>query len=101
MNCEDLSRDISTFVTPLDPLNPLDPLAPLSRNIFLYWTGNTPKLIRILRNLMYLHEHHGQGCKIVFLTPENLHEYIQVPPVFAKLSPNHQSDFIRCHVLYK
>ena len=70
------------------------------RNIFLYWIGKQYKLISILRNLIYLHSTNGIGYNVILITHENINDYIDnIPEYFYDLSPAHQADFIRVHVI--
>jgi hypothetical protein len=71
-----------------------------NRNVFIYWVGKEYKLIKILRDLMYLHSKNGEGYKLHFLTDKNINEYIKnIPEYFNKLIPAHQADFVRVHVI--
>lgn len=74
----------------------------MERNIFIYWIGKEYKLIKIFRNLIYLHSMSGKGYKVHFITPTNVTNYIEdLPNYFYKLQPAHQADFIRVHVICK
>lgn len=71
-----------------------------TRNVFLYWTGKEYKLISILRNLIYLHSTNGQGYKVILITEENIHDYVDtIPNYFSKLCPAHQADYVRVNVI--
>jgi len=71
-----------------------------TRNIFIYWVGKEYKLIRILRDLMTLHSKNGKGYKMNFITDKNIREYMKdIPDYFNSLSPVHQADIIRVHVV--
>jgi len=69
-------------------------------NIYLYWIGNEYKLIKILRNLIYLHSTNGKGYNVNLITPKNIHEYIKdLPEYFYKLCYAHQADYVRICVI--
>jgi hypothetical protein len=71
-----------------------------SRNVFLYWTGKDYTLINILRKLIYFHSTNGKGYKVHLITDKNIREYIEtIPDYFFNLSPAHQADFVRVHVV--
>jgi hypothetical protein len=70
------------------------------RNLFLYWIGHEYKLIKILRNLMYLHSKNGIGYTIHLITDQNITSYIpNIPHYFNSLLPAHQADFVRVNVI--
>ena len=70
------------------------------RNIYLYWVGKEYKLISILRDLIYLHSTNGVGYKVNLITDKNIREYVKdIPDYFSSLSPAHQADFVRVHVI--
>ena len=70
------------------------------RNVFLYWVNKEYKLIKILRNLIYLHSTSGKGYKVHLITDQNIKEYINdLPDYFFKLIPAHQADLVRVFVL--
>ncbi len=69
-------------------------------NIYLYWTGNEYKFIKILRQLIYMHSTSGKGYKVNLINHDNVKEYIPyLPDYFYKLNPAHQADFVRVCVL--
>ena len=69
-------------------------------NVFLYWVGNDYKLIKILRNLIYLHSNNGKNYIIHFINKDNIKNYITtIPDYFNDLIPAHQADFIRVNVI--
>lgn len=69
-------------------------------NIYLYWIGKEYKLIKILRNLMYLHSTNGNGYKVNLITPDNITNYIKdLPDYFYNLCPAHQADYVRVCVI--
>ena len=71
-----------------------------TRCIFLYWIGSEYKLIKILRNLIYLHSTSGKGYKVILITDKNINDYIKyIPNYFTKLCPAHQADFVRVNVI--
>lgn len=71
-----------------------------NRNIFLYWIGKEYSLIKILRNLIYLHSDNGKGYNVHLITNKNINKYIKnIPKYFNTLKPAHQADFIRVHVI--
>ena len=70
------------------------------RNIFLFWTGHEYKLIKILRDLIYLHSTNGKGYNVNLITPENVKEYVEnIPDYFHNMMPAHQADFVRVSVI--
>lgn len=72
-----------------------------SRNVYLYWTGKTYKLIDILRKLIYYHSNNGKGYNVHMITDKNVKKYIKIPPFFKDLLPAHQADYVRVNVIYK
>lgn len=71
-------------------------------NVFIYWVGNDYKVIKFLRSLIFKHSNSGNDYKVHFLNHDNLNDYIdEIPEVFWKLSPTHQSDFLRVILLNK
>ena len=71
-----------------------------TRNVYLYWVGKEYKLIKILRNLIYLHSTNGIGYTVHLITDKNVNEYVEeVPVFFNKMQPAHQADFVRVCVL--
>jgi hypothetical protein len=72
------------------------------RNVFLYWVGNEYKLIKILRQLIYLHSTNGTGYTVHLINHENLTKYIPtLPKQFFKLKPAHQADYVRVYTVCK
>ncbi len=71
-----------------------------SRNLFMYWVGKEYKLIKILRNIIYLHSKNGKGYNLHLITNENINEYVtDLPQCFNKLLPAHQADVVRVNVV--
>lgn len=71
-----------------------------NRNIFIYWVGKEYKLIKILRNLIYLHSKNGKGYNVILITEKNITEYIKdIPQYFNNLCPAHQADFVRVNII--
>ena len=69
-------------------------------NVFIYWNGYDYKLIKLLRNIIYLHANSGNGYKVHFVNPTNITNYIyNIPPYFYNLHPAHQADFVRVNVI--
>jgi len=69
-------------------------------NVFLYWVGNEPTLIKILRNLIYLHSTNGNGYTVHLINHDNIKQYIDIlPEYFYILCPAHQADYVRVNVL--
>jgi len=67
-------------------------------NIYLYWVGYEYKLIKILRDLIYLHSKNSYNVHLI--TKENLKEYVtELPSYFNELLPAHQADYIRVFVV--
>ena len=71
----------------------------MSRNLFLYWTGKKYSLIKIFHKIVYLHSNIGKGYNIILITPENVHNYVSLPPFFYDLLPAHQADYVRVNVV--
>jgi len=71
-----------------------------SRNLFMYWVGKEYKLIKILKNIIYLHSNNGKGYNLHLITNENINEYVtDLPKCFNKLLPAHQADVVRVNVV--
>lgn len=69
-------------------------------NIYIYWVGYEYKLIKILRNIIYLHSTHGKGYTVNLITKDNILEYVtDLPDNFYNLCPAHQADYVRVHVI--
>ena len=45
-------------------------------NVYLYWVGNEYKLIKILRNMIYMHSTNGKGYNVNLINHNNIKEYI-------------------------
>jgi len=73
----------------------------MERNIYLYWTGYEYSLVRLLKIIIKCYSKVGKGYNLIFLTPENISQYIQIPEYFSKLRPAHQADYIRVNALCK
>lgn len=72
----------------------------MDKNVFIYWTGYEYKLIKILRNLIYLHSKNGNGYNIIFINDNNIKSYIkEIPTNFDILCPAHKADFIRVTII--
>ena len=72
----------------------------MNRNLYTYWSGRTPMLIELLRELMIKYSTHGKGYTFHVITPDNLNDYIDpVPWWFDNLCAAHQSDIVRITVL--
>lgn len=71
-----------------------------TNNVFLYWVGNDYKLIKILRELIYLHSNNSLNYKVHLINKENIKDYIkEIPSYFYDLQPAHQADFVRVNVI--
>ena len=71
-----------------------------NNNVFLYWTGNEYKLIKILRDIIYLHSNNNKNYTVHLINNENLKNYIKIiPEYFNDLLPAHQADFVRVNVV--
>ena len=69
-------------------------------NVFLYWVGNDYKLIKILRDIIYLHSNNGKNYTVHLMNKDNIKNYITtIPDYFNDLLPAHQADFARVHVI--
>lgn len=72
----------------------------MEKNIFIYWIGKEYKLLKILRELIYLHSNNEKNYKVHFLNDNNIKEYIKnIPPKYYKLRPAHKADFVRVNVI--
>jgi hypothetical protein len=72
------------------------------RDLYIFWEGKEPKLIRLLRFLMYKHSDNGNHYRIHWLNNSNLDQYLPVVhPRFPELVLAHQADYIRVNVLYE
>lgn len=71
-------------------------------NVFIFWVGREYKIIKFLRALIYHHSNNGKNYKVHFINYDNLRDYIkeEIPECFWKLSPMHQSDYLRVQVIY-
>lgn len=69
-------------------------------NIYIYWVGYEYSLIKLLRNIMYLHSQNSEKYKVHLINHENIHEYIEkIPEYFYRLCPAHQADYVRVTVI--
>ena len=74
----------------------------LNRTVYIYWDGPCPSLIKILRDLIYLHADSGKGYEVKLLNQENIRDYVNdLPECFPNLKPAHRADFARDCVLSK
>jgi len=73
----------------------------LENNLYLYWVGKKYKLLKRLDNLIKLHSDNGKNYTIIYLNDKNIKEYIDVPDIFYKLNPVHQSDIVRVFIIEK
>jgi hypothetical protein len=72
----------------------------MNKNIFIYWVGNIPTLIKILRTLIYSYSINNYNLHLIDHT--NLLKYVQnIPNNFYDLKPAHQADFVRVNVIYE
>lgn len=71
------------------------------RNVFIYWEGDEPPLISILRELIYKFSNNEKNYKVIFLNDKNIEQFIDLEPHYWKLAVNHKSDFIRAKVIFK
>jgi GR25 family glycosyltransferase involved in LPS biosynthesis len=71
-----------------------------NNNIYLYWVGNEYNLLKILKNLIYLHSKSGYGYNVNIINHNNIKMYIKdLPNNFYKLNYAHQADYVRVNVL--
>ena len=55
----------------------------MNRNVFIFWIGKEYSLIKILRELIYLHSNNGKKYKVHFLNDDNVKDYIKnIPPKY-------------------
>lgn len=72
----------------------------MEKNIFIYWIGKEYSLIKILRELIYLHSNDGKNYKVHFLNDDNIKDYIEnIPQKYYELLPAHKADFVRVNVI--
>jgi hypothetical protein len=77
------------------------------RNVFMFWIGKDYKLIKLLRDIIYLHSKNGQAYRVHLINHDNIFDYIDnkndfLPDsFFTKLIPAHQADFLRIYLLNK
>ena len=72
----------------------------MERNVFIFWIGKEYSLIKILRELIYLHSNNGKNYKVHFLNDDNVKDYIKnIPQKYYKLRPAHKADFVRVNVI--
>ena len=72
----------------------------MEKNIFIYWVGNIPTLIKILRTLNYSYSINNYNLHLIDHT--NLLKYVKnIPNNFYDLKPAHQADFVRVNVIYE
>ena len=95
--------ETSEIISRLGSYSPVNPPVDTwhERKVFVFWSGYTFKLIRILRQLIYAHSGNGLGYQVIWLDPDNVRSYIEVPHFFDQLSLAHQSDYIRVQVIHK
>lgn len=70
-----------------------------TRNLFIYWEGPEFKLIKLLRELIYMHSNSGIGYNVIFINRGNLDQYIEIPHYFDSLCLAHQADYVRVNVI--
>ena len=71
-----------------------------NRNVFIFWGGKDYSLIKILRELIYLHSDNGKNYKVHFLNDNNIKDYIEnIPQKYYELLPAHKADFVRVNVI--
>ena len=70
------------------------------RNLFIYWIGREFSLIKVFRELIYLHSKSGKGYNIHFINEKNLSDYIKyLPKHFYDTNPASHSDYIRSYLI--
>lgn len=70
------------------------------RNVFLYWVGTEYKLIKICRDLLYLHSNDQRSYIVNIINDKNILLYIpNLPNDFFKLSPTQQAAYARVRIL--
>lgn len=71
-------------------------------NVFLYWEGPCFKLIKLLRNFIYLGSKYGVGYNVHLVTPENIKSYIKdLPECFDRLYVSYKADYVRVYLIQK
>jgi len=70
-----------------------------TRDVFIYWEGPEFKLIKLLREIIYMHANSGVGYNVNLINRKNLDQYIDIPPYFDSLCLPHQADYVRVHVI--
>jgi len=70
---------------------------------FCYWDKGYDKMPDMIK-FIYNHNHamsKKHNFELILVTDENVGKFINVPPIFNKLSPNHKSDVVRIYCLHK
>jgi len=70
----------------------------IPKNVFIYWTGPKPRMIKELESIM---EMNLSEFNLIKLNESNVTEYIDIPSRFHKLIPAHQADFVRVACIAK
>lgn len=74
----------------------------MKNNLFFYWDGpNTPNLISLLREIIFLHSDNGTKYEPIFLNDNNISEFIVLPKHYDKLIYAHKADYIRVAIVNK
>lgn len=78
-------------------------VAPDKLHVFCYWDAGIKNMPEILQNVFF---HNRMMCKkhnlkIHLLTEKNVWQYIDFDDRFHKLESNHQSDYVRWHLIHK
>jgi len=74
----------------------------MNNNLFIYWVGHEYPLIKILRELIFLHSKNGNGYNVHLINNNNIKDYIEnIPDIFFNFGPAHQADYVRVNVICK
>ncbi len=73
----------------------------MTRDVWMYWTGNKPDLIQKLFDKIIRNSEGGRKYVVHALTDDNIKEYLQLPEYFYRLKPAHKADYVRVKVIRK
>ncbi len=73
----------------------------MNRNVWTYWSGKKPDLMKKLFQKMKKHSNDGKNYILIKLTDQNIGNYIEVPKYFHRLEPVHKADYIRIKIIKK
>ncbi len=74
-----------------------------TKDVFFFWDGGIQRMPELLQNL-FIHNKllcERYGLKVHLINNESINEYLEPHDYFFKLQSNHQSDYVRWHILNK